>query len=118
MIYHVPSWTGLLLAVRYGWCRGDFRLTQREALFRYLESPGTKAYSLKEAQGMIERIGFTGISVWTELTVGDLLTLKLSDKYRSPIYSIARALYPGWLVKLFGRRWGLNLMISARKPGR
>jgi len=118
MIYHVPSWTGALLAARYGWLRGDFRLTQKEALFRHLESPGTKAYSLGEARAMLEHVGFAAVSVWTELAVGDLLTLKLGEKYRSPVFSIVRALYPRWLVKRIGRRWGLNLMITARKPER
>lgn len=118
MIYHVPSWTGLLLAVRYGWCRGEFRLTQREALFRHLESPGTKAYSLPEARTMLEEVGFGDVAVWTELAVSDLLTLKLGDKYRSPVFSLIRALYPRWLVRLLGRGWGLNLLITARKRER
>ena len=118
MIYHVPSWTGLLLLVRYGWLRGNFRMTQKQALFHHLESPGTKAYSLKEAKVMLEQVGFENVSVWTELAVSDLLTLKLSDKYRARIFSIIRALYPRWLVRLFGRRWGMNLLMTARKPER
>jgi ubiquinone/menaquinone biosynthesis C-methylase UbiE len=118
MIYHVPSWTGLLLKVRFGWLRGNFRMTQREALIRHLESPGTKAYSLSEAREMLQRVGFADVSAWTDFAVGDLMTLKLGEKYRGAIYRVIRALYPRWLVRLLGRRWGLNLLIAARKPER
>jgi len=116
MIYHVPSWTGFLLKVRFGWCRGNPAMGQRDAICRHLESPGTKAYTLLEAKAMLEGAGFTDVSLGTELAVSDLLTLKLSDKYRSPVFSLVRALYPRGLVRLLGRQWGLNLLITARKP--
>ena len=33
-----------------------------------------------------------------------------------PIYRLFSALYPRWLVRVLGDRFGLNLMIEARKP--
>jgi ubiquinone/menaquinone biosynthesis C-methylase UbiE len=118
MIYRVPSWTGLLLVIRYGWLRGRFALTQKQALFDHLESPGTKAYTFGEARSMLERIGYTGIALDSDFATGDLMTLKLGDKYRAPVFGLIRALYPRWLVRLCGRRWGLNLLITARKAER
>ncbi|HYO75879.1 MAG TPA: class I SAM-dependent methyltransferase [Thermoanaerobaculia bacterium] len=118
MIYHVPSWTGVLLVARYGWLRGNFRLTQKQALFDHLESPGTKAYSLPEARAMLAKIGFSSIELGTELANGDLMTLKLGDKYQGRAFRIIQALYPTWLVRLLGRRFGLFMLITARKPER
>ena len=110
MIYHVPSWTGLLLAARHG------TLPQRKAIFEHLESAGTKAYTVSEARALVESAGFRSVAVSTHLGPGDLLNLKLSAKYDTALGWLTMALYPRWLVRLLGHRFGLNLMIEARKP--
>ena len=50
MIYHKWSMVGYMLWVRYALLRLRPWITLREIYARYLESPGTKAYSLAEAR--------------------------------------------------------------------
>ncbi len=109
MIYHVPSWTGLLLAVRHG------ALSPRKAIFDHLESAGTKAYTIAEARALVESAGFASVNITTRLGPGDLLNLKLSKRYDSRLARMALTLYPRWLVRLLGDRFGLNLMIEGVK---
>jgi ubiquinone/menaquinone biosynthesis C-methylase UbiE len=116
MIYHVPSWTGFLLYLQYGLARGKFKATTKEVLLNHLESPGTKAYTLPEAKEFLTKIGFSNVSLGTKLGPGDLLTIKPSEKYSSLIYKIIWQVYPRWLVRLLGERYGLYLLITAIKP--
>src|SRR5262245_15762532 len=46
MIYHHPSWTGLMLYLHHAIGRGQIGKGMREIVFQYLESPGTKVYTL------------------------------------------------------------------------
>jgi hypothetical protein len=116
MIYHVPSWGGLMLYLRCGVARGNFGSTMKEAIFSDLESPGTKAYTLEEARELLVEAGFEKISASSKLSPGDLLTVKPSKKYGSPIYKLIWRFYPRWLVRLMGDRYGLELLIEAKKP--
>jgi ubiquinone/menaquinone biosynthesis C-methylase UbiE len=116
MIYHVPSWGGLMLYLRSGVARGKFNLTMKEAIFADLESPGTKAYSRDEARSLLLDAGFENIAASTKLGPGDLLTIKPSMKYSAPIYRLIWRVYPRWLVRLIGDRYGLELLIEATKP--
>ncbi|HEX8185260.1 MAG TPA: class I SAM-dependent methyltransferase [Blastocatellia bacterium] len=116
MIYHLPCWTGAMLYLKQGMARGNFRMTMKEAIFSNLESPGTKAYTLEEARQLLAATGFSDIRVSAKLGIGDLLTLKPSKKYSSPLYKIIWQVYPRWLVRLMGDRYGLNLLINANKP--
>jgi len=67
MVYHHPSFTGLMLWLRYGWWRGK---SLRETVYEQLESPGTKSYPRKEALGLLE--GFDIIELRQEFSPGDL----------------------------------------------
>jgi len=116
MIYHVPSWGGLMLYLRWGLARGKPGMTLKEAIFCSLESPGTKAYSLDEAQDLLQETGFEQIQLSLKLSPGDLLTIKPSKKYASPVFKLIWRIYPRWLVRLLGERYGLSLLIEARKP--
>jgi ubiquinone/menaquinone biosynthesis C-methylase UbiE len=116
MIYHVPSWGGLMLYLRCGPARGNFGLTMKEAIFSDLESPGTKAYTLEEARQLLVEAGFEKISACSKLSPGDLLAVKPSKKYGSPIYKLIWRFYPRWLVRLIGDRYGLGLLLEAKKP--
>jgi ubiquinone/menaquinone biosynthesis C-methylase UbiE len=116
MIYHVPSWGGLMLYLRWGLARGRLRMTLKEAIFCNLESPGTKAYSEEEAHVLLEEVGFERIQTCLRLSPGDLLTVKPSKKYASPIFKLVWCLYPRSLVRLLGERYGLGLLIEAKKP--
>ena len=115
MIYHIPSWTGALLWIQHCLLKGKFWHSMAWAIFHHLESPGTKAYTVKKAREMLTEIGYKNIHLKTKLCAGDLLEIKPSKKYQSAIYKIIWKLYPRFLVKLFGDRFGLNLLITATK---
>jgi ubiquinone/menaquinone biosynthesis C-methylase UbiE len=116
MIYHVPSWSGVMMYLRCGLARAKFNLTMKEAIFDHLESPGTKAYSIDEARGLLSEAGFEEISPSAKLGPGDLLTIKPSKKYSAAIYRLIWRIYPRWFVRLIGDRYGLCLLIQAKKP--
>lgn len=114
MIYHTPSMTGLMLwgnALLHGRPHRSLRC----AIFNNLESPGTKAYTTAEARKMLEKIGFANIRTETRLCAGDLLQIKPSAKYQGALYRMLWKMYPRGLVHLFGNRFGLELLIEAKK---
>jgi len=116
MIYHVPSWTGFMLWVRYGMLARRPLVSQRQVIFERLESPGTKAYTLQEARTLVASAGFDVDSAESRLCPGDFLDIVPSAQYRRWYYRVIWALYPRWLVALLGDRFGLNLLIHAVKP--
>jgi ubiquinone/menaquinone biosynthesis C-methylase UbiE len=113
MLYHHPSLTGLMLWLRYGIFRGK---SLRQAVYDCLESPGTKAYTQSEARDMMT--GFENITMRQVFSPGDLLLSRPSVRFQSRLYRLAWKLYPRWLARMVGRRWGLFLLISARKPAK
>jgi ubiquinone/menaquinone biosynthesis C-methylase UbiE len=115
MVYHVPSVVGWLLWVRYGLLRGRVLKTPRQAIYEHLESPGTKAYTVEEMRQILRRIGFTAIQVRPKLSFGDLMLQKRSRKYESWAYAIVWRLYPRWLIRMLGDRFGNALLINARR---
>lgn len=115
MVYHVPSIVGWMLWTRYCLLRGRFWKSPRQAIYHHLESPGTKAYTVQEMQAMLARAGFTEIQVRPKLSFGDLLQNVRSSKYRSPVYAIIWKLYPRWLIRRLGDRYGNALLMVARK---
>ena len=115
MVYHVPSWTGWMLWMRYALLKGRFHISPKVSIYEYLESPGTKSYSVAQAKRMLLEAGFTEVMGWTKLNPSDLLEIKASKRYEGAVYSIIWALYPRWLVRLLGDRFGLNLLLTAKK---
>lgn len=116
MIYHEPSWVTIMLWLRYGFFAGKISTTQKEVAFKYLESPGTKIYTIYEATALVKSAGFVDINCSTKLSSGDTLLIKPSCKYRSFLYKVIWKIYPRWLVKLFGDSLGLVLLVEAKKP--
>lgn len=111
MIYHHPSLTGFMLWLRYGFLRGK---SLRQSVHDHLESPGTKSYTQKEARAMLQ--GFEQIVFRQEFSPGDLLLNEPSARFRGWAYRVIWRLYPRFLVRMFGAKLGLFLLISARKP--
>lgn len=101
--------------LRYGLFNGNPFLSSRAAIYKYLESPGTKAYTLKEAERILATCGFTKISIESKLGPGDLLTIKPSKRYAGFMYKMIWKAYPRWLVRLLGDRFGIELLIEASK---
>ncbi len=116
MVYHVPSWTGLMLYLMHGLAKGRPLLGLRKAIFERLESPGTKAYTASEGFDLAQVGGFENIRVETKLGPGDLLEIKPSAKYQGAAARIIWKLYPRALVRLLGDRFGAYLLIEGRKP--
>jgi ubiquinone/menaquinone biosynthesis C-methylase UbiE len=111
MIYHHPSITGFMLWLRYGWLRGK---SLREIVQERLESPGTKSYTREEARAMLQ--GFEQIEFRQAFSPGDLLLNQPSARFQGFAYWMIWRLYPRFLVRRFGAKLGLFLLISARKP--
>jgi ubiquinone/menaquinone biosynthesis C-methylase UbiE len=111
MIYHHPSLTGFMLWLRYGWLRSK---SLRQVVRDHLESPGTKSYTQEEARAMLQ--GFEQIEFRQVFSPGDLLLNEPSARFRGWAYRMIWRLYPRFLVRRFGARLGLFLLISARKP--
>ena len=113
MIYHLHSWVAWMVWLARCAARGRFWTSPRSAVFQYLESPGTKVYTKSEAGKLFN--AYTRVKVWTQLGHADLLLMKPGAKYKSAAARLAWKLYPRWLIRLTGNRFGLPLMIEAVK---
>jgi ubiquinone/menaquinone biosynthesis C-methylase UbiE len=111
MIYHHPSLTGFMLWMRYGFLRGK---SLRESVHDHLESPGTKSYTQEEARAMLRE--FEQVELRQAFSPGDLLLNEPSARFQGLAYRVIWRLYPRFLVRKLGAKWGLFLLISARKP--
>ncbi len=111
MIYHHPSLTGFMLWLRYGFLRGK---SLRQSVHDHLESPGTKSYTQAEARTLLQ--GFEQINMSLAFAPGDLLLNEPSARFQGLPYQIVWHIYPRFLVRRFGAKAGLFLLISALKP--
>jgi len=113
MIYHKWSLVGLMLWVRYALLRFQPWLTLNQIYDRYLESPGTKAYSVKEARHLFR--GFSEVKISTPLTHGDLLESNVGQRHRGFALTFVRKLWPRWLIRSLFPNAGLFMLIKAKK---
>ena len=110
MLYHHASLTGVMLWLRYGIWRGQ---SIRRSVYERLESPGTKTFTKAEVSEMMAR--FENAEIEQVFSPGDLLLSEPSARFRSPVYRIAWVLFPRSVLRRFAKRWGLFLLITARK---
>lgn len=113
MIYHAQSITGLMLWTVHCFLKLRPWKSPRWAVANFLESPGTKVYTRREAATLFDT--FSVVQTETVLGSGDLLLMRRSAKYRSVLAALAWYLYPRWLVRRVGSRFGLGLLITAVK---
>ena len=115
MIYHKYSPTGAMLWLRYGLLTGKPFRSLDEIYAQYLESPGTKAYSLKEAQELTRP--FSSSEVKVQLCFGDLLEGDVGVRHRGFLLSLAKVVYPRFLIRFMAKIFpvGLFLLITVRK---
>lgn len=111
MLYHHPSLTGLMLWLRFGVLRGK---SLRRSVYDHLESPGTRTFTADEALGLMQ--GLKEIELRQEFSPGDLLLNEPSARFRGAFYRTIWRIYPRVIVRTLGRKFGLFLLISARKP--
>jgi SAM-dependent methyltransferase len=110
MLYHHASLTGFMLWLRYGiWHRQSIR----QCVYERLESPGTKSYTIGEVQALMR--GFESVRIEQVLSPGDLLLIRPSRRFQTLAYRTIWRVFPRWLVRTVGGRWGLFLLITARK---
>lgn len=113
MIYHKYSMVGYMLWLRYSLLRGHLFKPLIEIYMNYLESPGTKAYSIKEARALFK--DFKIEHIHTFLTHGDLLTSQAGQRHRGPILTVARLIWPRRLIRWLFPKHGLFMTIKGRK---
>jgi len=113
MIYHKWSIVGFMLWIRYGLLRLRPWLTLNKIYSTYLESPGTKAYSVEEAKDMLR--AFRTVVIKTPLTHGDLLESDVGQRHRGLMLKLARLVWPRWFINLALPNAGLFMLIEARK---
>jgi SAM-dependent methyltransferase len=113
MIYHKWSLVGYMLWARYALARLRPWVTLTDVYARYLESPGTKAYSIDEARRLFTR--FTSVRVHTVLTHADLLESAAGQRHRSALLSMARSVWPRAILRRIARGQGLFMLIDAIK---
>ncbi len=113
MIYHKYSFVGYMLWIRYALVRLDLKATLNSIYSKYLESPGTKAYSVKEAQELFSK--FEDVKITTVLTHGDLLTSDAGQRHKGVVLSVARLVWPRWIIRTFFKGHGLFMLITATK---
>jgi SAM-dependent methyltransferase len=114
MIYHKHSIVGFMLWLRYAALRGRVFMSLSEIYSKYLESPGTKAYSIDEAMSLFN--GFRDVRISTSLSHADLLTSDVGQRHRGVALRAAKKLWPRWFIRTFLPRNGLFMCIEARRP--
>jgi SAM-dependent methyltransferase len=109
MLYHCYGWVGLTLwaAKLRPW------KSPRWAIAQSLESPDTKSYTVSETRALFN--AFTDVKIRRVLSSGDLLLMPPSSKWPKAFASVVWKLYPRWLVRLLGDRFGTNILIEAKK---
>ena len=113
MIYQKYSITGSMLWFRYALLAGRLFQPLAEIYAEHLESPGTKAYSAKEAGEMFD--GYSDVSIRTQLAFGDLLLGASGQRHKGMLLTVARAVWPRWLLRRAFKKYGLYLLIEAKK---
>lgn len=113
MIYHKWSLVGFLLWIRYALLGLRPWLSLRDIFARYLESPGTKAYSIAEARRLFSAFGEVDIRI--VLTHSDLLESMAGQRHQGALLSLARRIWPRALIRRFLPEWGLFMLIESRK---
>jgi ubiquinone/menaquinone biosynthesis C-methylase UbiE len=113
MIYHKHCMVGYVLWARYGLLALRPFRSLNEIYAHHLESPGTKAFTVREARQMFS--DFSSVAVDIKLGLGDLLQGAVGQRHRGGLLTVAKRLWPRWFIKKFLRNHGMAMMIEAVK---
>jgi SAM-dependent methyltransferase len=113
MLYHRRSWTVDMLWLRYALATGRPWRSRRAIVARFLESPGTQAFTRTEAAQLFA--AFRRVTVRPQLAFTDLLDGAAGQRHGGAVLATARRLWPRRLVRTLGGRRGFNLLIDAWK---
>ena len=109
MIYHKWSMIGLMLWLRYALLGLRPWLTLNQIYARYLESPGTKAYSVVEARQLFS--AFSELRIQTVLTHGDLLESGAGQRHQWGMLWVVKKVWPRGLIRRLFPNAGLFMLI-------
>jgi ubiquinone/menaquinone biosynthesis C-methylase UbiE len=112
MIYHRHSIVAYLLWLRFGLFRGSM-LPLTDIFAQYVESPGTKAYTLKEARELCA--DFNQVDARSLIGFGDLLQGAVGQRYPSRGLDLVKKVWPRWLIRRVLKNHGTALLIEASK---
>lgn len=113
MIYHKWSLVGIMLWTRYAALRLKPLTSLAEIYGQYLESPGTKAYSIAEARRLFAK--FSDVRISIKLSHGDLLESEAGQRHKGRLLAVARVLWPRRVLRALFPRLGLFMLIEARR---
>lgn len=113
MIYHKYSLTGYMLWGRYGLMRGRPFRSLDDLYHHHLESPGTRAFTVKQANEMFA--GCDTVRAWSQVSPGDLLEGAAGQNHQGAVLSVAKAIWPRFILRRLFKNHGLMLFIEARK---
>ena len=114
MIYHHPSLVGIMLWIRYALLAGKPWRSLRYVYENFLESQGTKAYTVAGARKLFT--DFSTFSASVALSPGDLLEGVVGERrHEGKMLRLAKAVWPRWLIRALLPRLGIVLMIKATK---
>lgn len=113
MIYHKYSLTGYMLWLRYALLQGRPWRGLDNIYFHQLESPGTKAYTVRQAREMFGQ--FANVVCRVQLCFGDLLEGNVGQRHRGPLLACVKKIWPRPLLRVLFRNHGLDLLIDAQK---
>ena len=114
MIYHKYGFVGFVLWIRYALVGLKPMTPLNQIYSQYLESPGTKAYSISEARELFAG-KFTKVDIKVVLTHGDLLSSAVGQRHRGLFLQVARLIWPRRLILTFFKKYGLFMLITATK---
>jgi ubiquinone/menaquinone biosynthesis C-methylase UbiE len=113
MLYQTYSFVGYMLWLRYGLFRLRPLMSLKEAYHKYLESEGTQAFTVEQARDFFSP--FNEVDIDINLCHGDLLTSQAGQRHRGLLLSVARRIWPRWIIKKFFPKHGLFMKIRAVK---
>ena len=112
MIYNKWSLVGIMLWLRYGLGRAKPWLSLNKIYGEFLESPGTQAFTEREARILFK--DFSSVEIEIVLSTGDLLLSSSGQRHQGVILTLARRLWPRWLFRRIPSL-GLFMLITAKK---
>ncbi|MFQ5691235.1 MAG: class I SAM-dependent methyltransferase, partial [Gemmatimonadota bacterium] len=113
MVYHLRSLTAFMLWLRYGLIGARPFRPLRDVVASNLESPGTKAFSREEVKDLFSC--FRVVDVRVQQSFGDLLQGSVGQQHGGVLLKVAKRLWPRWALRRWAGKWGLYLLIRARK---
>jgi ubiquinone/menaquinone biosynthesis C-methylase UbiE len=113
MIYHKYSFVGYMLWIRYALFKGKPMTSLNDIYNQYFESPGTKAFAIKEARELFSK--FKDVSIIINLSYADLLESAVGRRHRGPFLLLAKLIWPRRIIRTFFPHYGLNLLITGAK---